>query len=148
MINWISKKIIGSKNQRDIKRMQPIVQKINEIEEKLQSEPEEALRERTAKWKEQLAAMEDPEEQQRFLEEILPEAFAVVKNGARRLCGREVMVCDQPVTWNMSTSTCSSSAASCCTAAKSPRWLPVKVRRSSRPFPSTSTPSPARALTS
>src|SRR5690606_36138222 len=36
-----------------------------------------------------------------YLDEILPEAFAVVKNAARRLCGREWIVCDHPVKWEM-----------------------------------------------
>jgi len=35
------------------------------------------------------------------LDSILPEAFAVVKNGARRLNGRELIVCDHPLPWNM-----------------------------------------------
>ncbi len=101
MINWISKKIIGSKNQREIKRLRPVVQQINEIEEMLQSQPEDALRQRTEEWKQKLAAMDDPAEQDRFLEEILPEAFAVVKNAARRLCGKELTVCDHTLEWNM-----------------------------------------------
>ncbi len=36
-----------------------------------------------------------------YLEQILPEAFAVVKNAARRLCGTEWNVCDHPVKWEM-----------------------------------------------
>ena len=36
-----------------------------------------------------------------YLDEILPEAFAVVKNTARRLCGTSWQVCDHPVTWEM-----------------------------------------------
>jgi len=36
-----------------------------------------------------------------YLEEILPEAYAVVKNAARRLCGQEWIVCKQPVKWEM-----------------------------------------------
>src|SRR5207244_7522713 len=51
--------------------------------------------------KERLAPVEDVQERERILAEILPEAFAVVKNAARRLCGKTWMVCDQPVTWNM-----------------------------------------------
>ena len=37
----------------------------------------------------------------RYLEAILPEAYAVVKNAARRLCGREVLVNGQPLKWEM-----------------------------------------------
>jgi len=101
MINWVLKKILGSKNQREVRRMLPIVQAINQHEERMQGESEEALRARTAAWKERLAKMEDPEQLAAALEEILPEAFAAVKNAARRLCGRSWTVCDQPVTWNM-----------------------------------------------
>jgi len=101
MVNWILKKILGSKNQREIRRLRPIVEKINEIEVQLQSLSDDALRAKTAQWKEALSKIEDPEAQEKYLNEILPEAFAVVKNGARRLVGREVIVNGQPNTWNM-----------------------------------------------
>ena len=54
-------------------------------------------------WKEELSKISDPEEQWRRLDEILPEAFAVVKNAARRLKERKqsFTVCDQPMTWDM-----------------------------------------------
>ena len=35
------------------------------------------------------------------LEEMLPEAFATVKNAARRLCGETISVCDHPILWEM-----------------------------------------------
>jgi preprotein translocase subunit SecA len=103
MINWLLKKIVGSKNQREVKRMLPAVRQINEIELKLQSLTDDELRRKTTEWKERLARIEDPNEQQIVLDEILPEAFAVVKNAARRLTERKhsFTVCDQPMTWNM-----------------------------------------------
>ncbi len=101
MIQWIIKKIIGSKNQREVKRIWPIVREINRLEEELQSQPDSVLREKTAAWKEELAGIEDPDALARRLEEILPEAFAVVKNTARRLVGKSWNVCDQPVSWEM-----------------------------------------------
>ena len=101
MIQWLLKKIVGSKNQREIRRMLPVIRQINQIEESLQSESDEALRARTQRWQEQLKAISDYEELQAALEEILPEAFAVVKNAARRLCGQEFLVCDQPIPWQM-----------------------------------------------
>ena len=101
MINWLLKKILGSKNQREIRRMQPIIRRCNEIEQELQLLPDEALREKTAIWKEKLTSIESPDRLASELESILPEAFAVVKNAARRLCGRSFSVCDQPITWNM-----------------------------------------------
>ena len=45
MIKWILQKIVGSKNQREVRRIRPTVARINEIEEALQREPEEKLRE-------------------------------------------------------------------------------------------------------
>ena len=101
MFNWIIKKIIGSKNQREVRRMLPLVAKINEIEQTLQSLPDQALREKTAAWKAELSQIQDPDLLQKRLHEILPEAFAVVKNAARRMVGQTFMVCDYEYTWNM-----------------------------------------------
>src|SRR5581483_6377451 len=54
-------------------------------------------------WKEELAKIDDPIVQQHKLNQLLPEAFAAVKNAARRLTERkhEFTVCDQPMIWNM-----------------------------------------------
>jgi preprotein translocase subunit SecA len=175
MFNWIIRKIIGTKNQRTVRRLTPTVTEINRIEAQLQNEPEEALRERTQKWQAQFRAFHTPpflggvslriadeaavdacleqveqyfaalkkhfpsleddyiaqgqwrsagfdEKKQRIdrareawnhiqpnfdaieqkmLNDILPEVYAVVKNAARRMCGREIVVCDQPLGWNM-----------------------------------------------
>ncbi|MEI8285087.1 MAG: preprotein translocase subunit SecA [bacterium] len=101
MFNWILKKIIGSKNQRELRRMLPIVKQINEIEADLQSLSDEALQAKTQEWKERLLKIQDSDVLAAELDAILPEAFAVVKNGARRLNGRELIVCDHPLPWNM-----------------------------------------------
>jgi preprotein translocase subunit SecA len=101
MINFIIKKIVGSKNQREIKRMLPVVRRINELEQQYQSLSDDDLRRMTAEWKARISAIEDYREQQKALDEILPEAFAVVKNTARRLCGRKVSVVDHPIEWQM-----------------------------------------------
>ena len=101
MFNWILKKIIGSKNQREVRGLQPTVRRINEIEAGLKELPDEAMRAKTLEWKDRLAKIEDPAALAAALNEILPEAFAVVKNSARRLCGRQMTVCDQPLAWNM-----------------------------------------------
>ena len=106
MVNFIIRKIIGSKNQREIRRMMPIVRKINELEEQYQSLSDDDLRAKTAGWKARLSAIEDYQEQQKALDEILPEAFAVVKNTARRLCGQEHIVWPAAArTWSPSTIT-------------------------------------------
>src|SRR5260221_3779850 len=97
MIGFILKKIIGSKNEREIRKLRPLVAKINEIEASLQSLPDEALREKTAAWKARLSAIEDKPELAAALNEILPEAFAIVKNACRRLCRTEIIVRGHPL---------------------------------------------------
>tara|TARA_R110002096_G_scaffold403766_3_gene601348 strand:+ start:55076 stop:58282 length:3207 start_codon:yes stop_codon:yes gene_type:complete len=177
MLQWVFKKIVGNQNQRRLRQMWPIVQEINTIEERLQEEPEEVLKEKTAAWKAHLSryeedveyfatrnieAMEEevrldlikswqkrlgglskefpkaadlagrmetegesgnkesqieaildsqklydelreefPDKRAEYLDEILPEAFAVVKNASRRMCGKTWDVCDLPITWEM-----------------------------------------------
>ena len=103
MVNWILKKIFGSKNQRELRRLAPIVRRINESDEQFKSLSDDDLRAKTAGWKEELAKLSEPEDQWRRLDELLPEAFAVVKNAARRLKERQhsFTVCDQPMTWDM-----------------------------------------------
>ena len=164
MIKWILQKIVGSKNQRELRRIRPTVGRIIEIEEALQREPEEKLRELTTKWQAHLARYHDlitpakpviarmseeelsataaalderfktmreefpslpaairatPEAieeakaafheiepafqkaRANYLEQILPEAYAVVKNAARRMCGTIIQVSDHPLEWQM-----------------------------------------------
>ncbi|HVE16073.1 MAG TPA: preprotein translocase subunit SecA, partial [Chthoniobacterales bacterium] len=103
MINWILKLILGSKNTRELRRMQPTVRRINELEQQYSSLSDDELRAKTAAWKAELSQIVDSEELKKRLNEILPEAFAVVKQGARRLTerGHSFTVCDQPVKWAM-----------------------------------------------
>ncbi len=86
------KMIFGSRNDREVKRLRPFVSQINEIETGLQKLSDDELRAKTAAWKEELSKIEDKDELAQKLEEILPEAFAVVKNACRRLCGQEIIV--------------------------------------------------------
>ena len=101
MIGFIVKKFIGSKNDREVKRLRPLVEKINALEVELQKLSEDALRQKTTAWKEELSKIEDNAELARRLNEILPEAFAVVKNACRRLCGTEIIVREHPLKWEM-----------------------------------------------
>ena len=164
MIKWILQKIVGSKNQREVRRIRPTVARINEIEEALQREPEEKLREMTRAWQSHLAryhalvappkpAVERMSAEEltttaqnldariaplrsefsqlpssveanaesieaakaafnevsehfskaraKYLEQILPEAYAVVKNAARRMCGTTITINDHPILWEM-----------------------------------------------
>src|SRR2546422_10173466 len=101
MVTWILKKILGSKNQRELKRLAPIVRRMNELDEQFKSLSDDALRAKTAAWKEELGKIPELEDQWRRLDDILPEAFAVVKNAARRLKDRKhsFTVSDQPMQW-------------------------------------------------
>src|ERR687888_1075586 len=103
MVGWILKKILGSKNQRELRRLAPIVRRINDLDEQFKSLSDDALRAKTAAWKEELSKISELEDQWRQLDRILPEAFALVKNAARRLQERQhnFTVCDQPMTWDM-----------------------------------------------
>ncbi|SPE51494.1 Protein translocase subunit SecA [Verrucomicrobia bacterium] len=101
MIGFVFKKLIGSKNEREVKRLRPLVAKINAFEADLQKAPDDLLRQKTAAWKEELSKIQDNEQLAARLTEILPEAFAVVKNACRRLCGTEITVRDHPLKWEM-----------------------------------------------
>lgn len=164
MLKWILQKIVGSKNEREIKkRIMPVVAEINQIEEALQKESTEDVLARTAQWQkhlhrylpldtptkrhiesmeaEPLAALAEVLEQRLselrgeypslpeviatpesideakeafskieedfsdkradYLDKILPEAYAVVKNAARRMCGSQLTLGDQQIEWNM-----------------------------------------------
>ena len=95
------KAIFGSKNDRDVKKIRPVVARINEIEAGLQPLSDEELRAKTAAWKEELSKIEDDAALAARVNEILPEAFAVVKNACRRLCGTDVIVRERPLRWEM-----------------------------------------------
>jgi preprotein translocase subunit SecA len=102
MINWLIKKVIGSKNARLVKSLRPIVERINAVELEFQKLSVDQLRAKTAQWKSELSLLPEAEAENR-LNEILPEAFAAVKSAARRLTEQKYsfQVCDQPATWNM-----------------------------------------------
>jgi preprotein translocase subunit SecA len=94
MISYILKMIFGSKSDRDMKKLMPLITKINEIEKSYQNLSEEQLKAKTPEFKERLAKGET-------IEDILPEAFAAVKNTCRRLCGSTMNICGQELKWDM-----------------------------------------------
>jgi len=94
MVKWILQKIVGSKNAREVKRLWPIVQRVNEFEAEYQKLSDAQLLAKTAEFKQRVAAGTT-------LDDILPEAFAAVKNTCRRLCGREWPVRGRPYRWDM-----------------------------------------------
>src|SRR5436189_1353505 len=80
MIDAILKKIFGTKHERDVKRMMPVVDEINALEPAIQALDDAALRSRADELRKRLA---DGAE----IEEVLPEAFAVCREAARRSLG-------------------------------------------------------------
>ncbi|WP_176015216.1 preprotein translocase subunit SecA [Victivallis sp. Marseille-Q1083] len=94
MIERIVKKIFGSKSARDLKKMRPLVARVNELEVSYQNLSEAELKNKTVEFKERLKNGET-------LDDIMCEAFAVVKNACRRLVGQEVEVCGQSMVWDM-----------------------------------------------
>lgn len=79
MLNFIQK-IFGS-NEREIKKMQPIVDSINALEKKIKNLDDATLKAKTQEFRDRLKKGET-------LDAILPEAFAVVREGARRVIGQ------------------------------------------------------------
>jgi preprotein translocase subunit SecA len=96
MLQWILHKIMGSANQRRVRRMIPVVQRINEIEGGYRSLSEEQIKAKTAEFRERLGRGD-------ALDDLLPEAFAAVKNVCRRFteARREIQVRGQSVVWEM-----------------------------------------------
>jgi len=80
MITAVVKKVFGSKNDRELKRMRKIVAKINALEEGLAALDDAALAAKTTEFKQRLDGGET-------LDQIMPEAFAVCREASRRVMG-------------------------------------------------------------
>ena len=80
MLNRALTKVFGSKHERDIKRMQPLVEAINALEPEIQALSDEALRAKTSEFRQQI-------EQGTALDDLLVPAFAVVREAAIRAVG-------------------------------------------------------------
>ncbi len=80
MIQTILKKIVGTRNQRIIKKMRPLVARVGEFEPKMQALSDDELARQTLRFKEQI-------ENGASLDDLLPEAFATVREAAVRTLG-------------------------------------------------------------
>jgi len=137
MLKNLIKKVLGDPHEREVNRLQPLVDEINEYYESYESLTDDQLRAKTDEFRARIAeatadvredveelrsrkrASEDADEREqlsveigelearhlgileRTLEEILPEAFAVVKDTCRRLVGQEVEFAGTSAVWNM-----------------------------------------------
>jgi preprotein translocase subunit SecA len=80
MIDALLKKIFGTKHERDVKRMMPVVARINALEPEVQALDDAALRGKTDEFRKRLT-------DRALLDDVLPEAFAVCREAARRSLG-------------------------------------------------------------
>ncbi len=78
MLDTIVRRIVGSKNDREIKKIQPVVEQINALEPRISSLTDEQLQTKTAEFRQRFENGES-------LEEILPEGFAVVRETGKRI---------------------------------------------------------------
>ncbi len=78
MLGYILKKIFGSKNDRELRRLAPLVDQINSLEPALQRLSDAQLQAKTPEFKERLDRGEE-------LDDLLPEAFAVAREASRRV---------------------------------------------------------------
>ena len=80
MLGTVIKKIVGTKNDREVKRYKKVVTQINQLEESLQKLSDDDLSAKTSEFRDRLDKGES-------LDSILSEAFAVVREGSRRVMG-------------------------------------------------------------
>src|SRR5262245_66488569 len=78
MLGQILAKVIGTQNEREIKRLRPLVGEIGALEPQIQALSDEQLRAKTDEFRQRVAAGES-------LDDILVEVFAVVREAGRRV---------------------------------------------------------------
>ena len=98
MLSFLLKRFSGRHYKKFLEKARPVVARINELEVSYQPLTDEQLRAKTEEFRARIAAASD---KYAALEAVLPEAFAAVKNAARRLVGRSVVVCDHELKWDM-----------------------------------------------
>ncbi|MGD9898399.1 MAG: preprotein translocase subunit SecA, partial [Calditrichaceae bacterium] len=94
MISKLVKSVFGSKHERDVKKIQPLVEQINVYFNQFESLTEDELKAKTSEFKERLTKGET-------LDDILPEAFATVRMACKRLLGQKWRVAGNEITWDM-----------------------------------------------
>ena len=121
MIQNLVKKVFGSRSDREVKQLYPLVSEINKFAETLSDKSDEDLKARSIELRNEIISavkeakeaakkdINDKEEAKKFillaehskLEEILPEAFAMVKETCRRMCGSSWKVVGRELKWEM-----------------------------------------------
>ena len=121
MIQRLIKKIFGTRSDREIRQLYPLVDEINKLAESLKDKSDQDIKNRSEELRAELidnnnkakehASKEfsDKSEQRKYileqehkkLEAILPEAFAMVKETCRRMCGSSWSVVGRDLSWEM-----------------------------------------------
>jgi preprotein translocase subunit SecA len=81
------KQLLGDPNARKLKKFQPIVADVIVLEDEIRDLSDDALRAKTAEFQQRLKAAKSPNEESELLDDLLPEAFAVVREAGRRVLG-------------------------------------------------------------
>ena len=81
MVNYVLKKILGTKNERELKRLRPLVARVAELEPRMKALKDEDFPRLVAEWKQQVR------EKGRALDDVMPEAFALVREAGVRALG-------------------------------------------------------------
>ncbi len=94
MFKFIVEKVIGTRNDRILKKLWPIVHEINRIYETYHTLSDEDLLKKTEEFESRLRDGENPDS-------VMPEAFALVKEATRRLVGKKWTVTGETYEWDM-----------------------------------------------
>src|SRR5262245_50039349 len=78
MLHKLLAKVVGTQNERELKRLRPLVIEINELEARIKPLSDDQLKSKTGEFRERLAKGET-------LDDLLPEAFAVVREAGKRV---------------------------------------------------------------
>ena len=121
MISNLINSVFGSRSDREIKLLYPIVDEINQLAEKLKNKSDEELKQRTIELMDDIQSSREGAEskardeisdkdeaknfilrsEQKKLDSILPEAFSMVKETCRRMCGSSWKVVGRELSWDM-----------------------------------------------
>jgi preprotein translocase subunit SecA len=94
MLSFLLKPFVGRHYKKFLEKVRPIVIRINELDRSYTALTDDQLRAKTDEFRERIKKGET-------LDQILPEAFATVKNAARRLVGTKALVCEHELAWDM-----------------------------------------------
>ena len=94
MLSFLLKPFVGRHYKKFLEKVRPIVVRINEFDRSYTALTDDQLRAKTDEFRERIKKGET-------LDQILPEAFATVKNAARRLVGTKALVSEHELSWDM-----------------------------------------------